>query len=274
MIDKLKPFFRVRVDPRGWRTPNRLFILLYSSTMIWLPVASWLILSGTIREFSLWEINVITVQLIIFALMHIPFFALFDLYAVRIILAFLTSIPLIGFGAAIVAGLAWKFHADHPILASMLVLGFIYFSFALSRMHYRHFDMDLLMREYYQQTADGEHPANDKWLLLNQDFGIRFINNALVPSHKPVHNALNSCSTVSIGGIIFFGVLVQWLVTGLARQLGGHEIILIVIGLFLWMVGAFYSGGSIAALHGFIRYTKLVDSLGWDWEKVEAHFGG
>ena len=176
------------------------------------------------------------------------------------------------FGVAVVAGLAWKYQANHPILAFLLVLGFIYFSLALSRMHYRHFDMDLLMREYYQQTADGEHPTNGKWWLLNQHFGVRFINNALVPSHKPIHNALNSCSTVSIGGIVFFGVLIQWLVTGLARQLGGHEIILIVIGLFLWMVGAFYSGGVIAALHGFIRYTKLVDSLGWDWEKVETHF--
>lgn len=180
--------------------------------------------------------------------------------------------PILWFSIAVVAGLAWKFHADHPILAALLVLGFIYFSFALSRMHYRHFDMDLMMREYYQQTADGEHPADGKWLLLNQYFGIRFINNAIVPSHKPIHNALNSCSTVSIGGVVFIGVLLQWLITGLLRQLGGGEIFIIIFGLFVGVVGAFYSGGGIAALHGFIRYTKLVDSLGWDWEKVESHF--
>lgn len=272
MIDKLKPFFRMRVDPRGWKFPNRLFLLFLLATTTWLPIAAWLIVSDTVRDFSLWEINTVTTLLIIFFLINIPSLILFDLYLVKITSVFLGLMPILWFSIAVVAGLTWKFHADHPILASMLVLGFIYFSFALSRMHYRHFDIDLLMREYYQQTANGKHPANGKWLLLNQDFGIRFINNTLVPSHKPVHNALNSCSTVSIGGIVFIGVLLQWLITGLLRQLGGGEIFIIIFGLLMGVVGAYYSGGVAAAMHGFISYTKLVDSLGWDWKKVEAHF--
>ena len=211
-------------------------------------------------------------MLIIFILTHIPLLALFNSYSARIISILLGVMPILWFGIAVVAGLAWKYQSNHPIFALILILGFIYFCFALARLHYRHFDMNMMMHEYYRQTADGEHPASGEWLLLNQHWGIRYISNATVPSHKPMHNALNSCSTVSIGGLVFIGMLLQALTTGLMKQIGGHEIIITIIGLFLGVIGAYYSGGVIAALHGFIHYTNLVDSLGWDWEKVETHF--
>ncbi|WP_298609098.1 hypothetical protein [uncultured Thiothrix sp.] len=220
----------MKVDPRGWKAPNRIFVLFLLATTTWLPITAWLLVSDTIREFSLWEINIVTVVLIIFILIHIPLLALFNSYSARIISVLLGVMPILWFGIAVVAGLAWKYQNNHPIFALILILGFIYFCFALARLHYRHFDMDMMMYEYYRQTADGEHPASGEWLLLNQHWGIRYISNATVPSHKPMHSALNSCSTVSIGGLVFIGMLLQALITGLVKQIGGHEIIITING--------------------------------------------